>query len=166
MTGLASLRVERQPLLRGRRCDTAPRTASAPGFVQAQTIDRWHVDALDVDRPVGGIRSRVSPVGAPVCSRNRNRLNQCRRGEQPLIACVRQTLSPRLALFHAQDVWIQIVSGEALQREWRRVRGEGLRWPRLFAGNVALRNRTLLDWPQRLAGDAIENVEEPRLACL
>ena len=55
---------------------------------------------------------------------------------------------------------------ERLTRERRRLGREGLRGRRDFAGHLALRHGPLLDRPQRLAGQALEHVEESGLAGL
>ncbi len=52
---------------------------------------------------------------------------------------------------------------ERQPRERRRLGREGLRRPGFLARNVALRHRPLFDRPQRLAGHAIEHVEQSEL---
>src|SRR6185436_3587363 len=55
---------------------------------------------------------------------------------------------------------------ETLMIESRGPGGERLRRRRLFTGDRRLRDRSLLDRPYRLAGPAIEYVDEPLLADL
>ena len=50
-----------------------------------------------------------------------------------------------------------------MRRERRRFAGERLRGPRLLARHVALRNRALLDGPQRFATHALEREKKPLL---
>ena len=60
---------------------------------------------------------------------------------------------------------IQIVDREFLAAERRRIGRKWLRRPRLLARDVGLRGHgPFLDRPDRLAGDAIEDVQKPRLA--
>ena len=60
----------------------------------------------------------------------------------------------------------EVVDGDALPVEGRRLRGERLRRRGALAGHHRLRHRALLDRPHRLAGLAVEDVEERRLARL
>ena len=64
------------------------------------------------------------------------------------------------------DVRVHVVGRKRLARERRRRRREGLRRPRLLARDVALRDGTLLDRPERRPRHAVEHVQHARLAGL
>src|SRR5205085_11369034 len=64
------------------------------------------------------------------------------------------------------DVGVDVVEAEFQARERRGLRRERLRGPRFFGGDVALGDGALLDGPERLAGDAIEDVEQTELGGL
>ena len=87
------------------------------------------------------------------------------RREQPLVARVHQNLA-QARLLGIVDVRVDVGHGELLARERRRLGRERLRRPGLLARHVALRHRPLLDRPERLAGHAIEHVEEAGLGRL
>src|SRR5262249_34308419 len=59
-----------------------------------------------------------------------------------------------------------VVLGDALPIERRRLRWEGLRRRCFLAGHCGLRNGSLLDRPHRSAGHAVEHVDESLLAHL
>src|SRR5205823_931041 len=63
----------------------------------------------------------------------------------------------RLQLWREVD---HVVGSNALTVEGGRLRGEGLRRRRLLGRHIGRRNRPLLDWPQRLTGHAIEDIQE------
>jgi hypothetical protein len=55
--------------------------------------------------------------------------------------------------------------GHRLPAKGRELRLEGLSRPRLFTRNAALRNRTLLDWPEWFSSYSIEGEEHRHLRC-
>ena len=82
----------------------------------------------------------------------------------PFVARLRDALLHRLVLLRRRQPRVHVVHREGLPHERRRLGRERLRRPRLLAGHVALRHRPLFDRPQRLAGHAIEDIEEAGLA--
>ena len=64
------------------------------------------------------------------------------------------------------DVRVDILLGERLSGESRRLCRKGLRGPRFLARHIRLRNRPLLDRPQRLARLALEHEQETLLGRL
>ena len=90
------------------------------GRFGAQLVDRRHVDAQHVHDALGRIGRRAAPVGAALRARNRHRVFQRRRREEPVVARVRDARLPRVALLGRQDVRIDVVGREALRRERRR----------------------------------------------
>ena len=130
-----------------------------------QVEDGRVVLADDVDGAVGRLRRRVPEERAAVAARDVQRVVEMDGGEQSLIARRGEALLELLAFRVADDrMRIDVVDGERLLAEGRRRCRERLRRPGLFTRHVALRYRALLDRPDRRAGHAIEDVEEPGLA--
>ena len=87
------------------------------------------------------------------------------RGEQSLIARRGEALLELLAFRVADDrMRVDVVDSERLLAEGRRGCRERLRRPGLFTRHVALRHGAFLDRPDRRARNAVEDVEETRLA--
>ena len=116
----------------------------------------------DVELAAVGIDRAGPEVGAAVVSRHLHRAFEARRREQPLVA-IRPQPRAQLVLRLLRQVRVDVLLGERLLGKRRRLRRERLRGGRPLAGHVGLRNRPLLDRPDRLAGLPIEDVEEPLL---
>ncbi len=165
MAGLTILRI-----FRGRRSASTP----APGVVRI----RRNLGALNVGdgRVVGGgqenqpfsrIRSGCSAVITSARAGNLHRIVLVTgRREDAFVARAGDSVLPRRALFRRQKIGIHIVRRHLLPRERRNHGGERLRGPGLLSRHVALRHRALFDGPQRLARNAIEDIEEAGLAGL
>src|ERR1700722_14578546 len=90
---------------------------------------------------------------------------QARRRKQSLIARVLQQIANLgLSLFGNKRIDVLLREGQA--PEGRRLGGKRLRRRGPLAGNVGLRNGALLDGPERLASDAVEDEQETELGGL
>src|SRR5207253_2284942 len=81
------------------------------------------------------------------------------RRKHSLIPRAQNRITEASAIFLAQKR-TQIIDGELLSCEWRRLHWKRLRRPRFFSRHVAGRNSALLDRPQGFSGDAIEHPYE------
>src|SRR5258708_34236997 len=111
----------------------------------------------------GRLRGREAKQRAAVAARQMDGVDEADRSEQAQVARSRQSLPERVARL-VRDNWIRIdvVRRKRLPREGWRLRGVRLRGPRLFTRHFAPGYRTLLDRPDRRAGDPIEHVQETR----
>ena len=110
----------------------------------------------------------VVPQLAPPCAPGMATVSMPIAGgmKRPPLRALRDPVLPHRPVLGREDVRVDLVLGERLLRKRRRIGRERLRRPRLLAGNVARRDGPLLDRPDRLAGHAIEDVEESGLARL
>ena len=60
----------------------------------------------------------------------------------------------------------QVVFRNTLHLEWRWLGGEWLRSRKLLTGNIRCRHRAVFHFPQRLASETVECVNEPLLGYL
>ena len=120
--------------------------------------------------PLRGLPAVDAPVRAALVARHRHALaSDRRRNEQAAersgaVLRLRDAVAHRLVLLRRQQPRVHVVDRERLPDERRRLRRERLRRRRVLAGHVGLRHRTLFNRPERLAGHAIEDVEEAGLA--
>ena len=131
---------------------------------ELQQRDLIHVD--DVDQALLRIRAPSSPSSIrPDCRASRPCPMQRRRRERPIVARLRDSARASPA-YCSGDSSHGLTSStpNVMLRERFRLGRERLRRPGLLAGHVALRHRPLFDRPQRLAGHAVEHVQEARLA--
>ena len=119
----------------------------------------------DIEQALGGIHGRAAPIGSAIVAGRRNRSAQAGRRKQSLIARILQQFADR-RLLRFRRVRIDVLLGEGLPRERRRLGREGLGRGTPLARNVGLRHGPLFDGPQRLARDAVEHVEEAELGRL
>ncbi len=145
----------------------APRTGASIGQRRARRLllhephgaDVVCVDEQQTPSRIGGTaRPRRAAHRARIPDR---RLAPSRRVETAASRLVehRLALLPRLWRHRRQ-----LGAGERGDpRQRRRLDGKWLRRPRLLAWDVALRNHALLDAEHRLAGDAVEDEDEPHL---
>ena len=107
MTRLASSLVNRPALVcsRGARC----RTARGERIIEAELVDGRPVLRREIHHSLGGIRGVRTPVRSTASTRQRDRLFESRRSEQPFVAHLRDPLAPRGALVGGQDVRVHIV---------------------------------------------------------
>ena len=110
-----------------------------------------------------GIGGGAAPVGAAKLARNGNLiLRDAERRKDAFIARVSQNADDARAL-RLVKIWVHVGFGELQPRERRRLGRKRLGRRRLLAGHVALRHRPLLDRPDRLARDAIEDIQQSEL---
>ena len=124
---------------------------------QAGLLGRLH----EQDR-VRGIHRHPAPVAAAQDARHGDRALHGRRlveGTEAVAGSQLLRAPPQLG--READ---EVVAGEPLTREGGRPGGEGLGRGGDLPGHVARRDRALLDGPHRLAGLAVEGVDEPGLA--
>ena len=111
--------------------------------------------------PVSGSAARATPVGAAEDPGVGDRAAERRRGVEPSHPVLADDLERLFPQFGGEVD--HVVLGEGLLRERRRLRGEGLSLGGPFAGDVARRDRAVLDGPDRLAGHPVEDVDEAGL---
>src|SRR5262249_1185627 len=97
-----------------------------------------------------------APIGTTVVSRHFDTAAQAGRRKYALIAPILQEFT-HARLIGFGDIRVDVLFSESLTGKRRRSGGKGLRGRSEFAGHVGLRDRSLFDRPQRLAGDTIEH---------
>ena len=150
---------------RRRACASAAAPATRRGFLgRQQPDDRRDVVADDVNRAVGRIRGSAAEVRSSVVARHVDRVGESDRREEAFVPGRRNPLLELLPLGRRQQVRIDVVGRERLPRERRRLVGNGCVGQTASPGMSVLRHGPLLDRPDRLAGHAIEHVQESGLA--
>ena len=145
----------------GRGAALLPAAAGLAERVEAGLIGGAHVQHAG-----GRIGGAASPIRSAELAGNRDLVAAERqRREESLVARFENDLAEALPL-RGVHVGVDVVRAEAQARERRRLGGKRLRGPRLLAGHIALGNRPLFDGPERLAGHAVEDVEQSELGGL
>ena len=116
--------------------------------------------------PGGGIGRGAPPVRAAPRARELDVVRLSLDGVKSPSLAASRTACFSAACSSARHERVDVVRLERLPGEGGRFGRERLRRRRHFAGNLALRDRALFDRPQRLAGQALEHVEESGLARL
>ena len=112
------------------------------------------------------IRRGRAPIRAAVISGHLNGVGQARRSEETLVDSSVDGSFPLGAFGVGQKIGIQVGGGESLfSKGWRRG-GKWLSGRGDFARHVRLRDGAFFDGPQRLAGDAIKDIEKAILGRL
>src|SRR4029079_14756686 len=86
------------------------RSTGAARRLSAQLVNRWHVDAQDVNGTVSGIRRSRAPVRAAFRARDRDGLNaHSWRDEQAALARRREPRLPGLPLLGRENELIDLI---------------------------------------------------------
>src|SRR5215469_4121570 len=123
-----------------------------------EMIDIGHEDAA---LRVEGV---PAPGHAAEVAWNHERAREAGRCENPFVAKVREVIAAPVTVFGSRSPGL--VGGKSLRSERRRLYRERLCRRSDFAGNVGLRDGTLLDREDGLARVAAEDVEESGLVAL
>src|SRR5215472_364358 len=123
-----------------------------------EMIDIGHEDAAL------GVEGVPAPGHPAEVAWNHERAFEAGRCENPFVAKVREVIAAPVAVFGSRPPGL--VGGKSLRSERRRLYRERLCRRSDFAGNVGLRDGTLLDREDGLARVAAEDVEESGLVAL
>ena len=145
----------------------APRAGSSIGQRRARRLllhqpDGADVVGVDEQQAASRIGGAARPRRAAHRARKPDRRLASGRGVEPAAS---RLVEHRLALLArlGRDRGQLVARERGNARQRRRLDGKRLRRPRLLARHVALRHRTLLDAEHRLAGDPVEDEDQPHL---